>query len=394
MADEIHNYGRKTERIIERLNANRNENSQLIVKFYHHLLVNSYSQARVSKYLETLNKLAMMLGRPFESATKDDIAELIKTIELSEYSDWTKRDYKIILKIFYRWFKNSEDYPEEVKWIKVKEGKNGTLPEELLTYEDIEKLSQATNNFRDKALVLVLYESGCRIGEILSLRIKNVRFDEHGAILIVNGKTGSRRVRIIASVPALATWVDNHPSRLNPDSPLWVSFASNGTSSFIGYQSVRMLLRELAIKAGIRKRIYPHIFRHSRATVLANSLTEAQLKHYLGWVQDSNMASIYVHLSGRDIDKALLKLNGIEVEEETKEEKFKLTICPRCKQKNSPPAKFCNSCGIVLDTSAAIELEEVQQKANELMTLLVQQPEALRALVDTLHRLKPEICRG
>jgi integrase/recombinase XerD len=59
---------------------------------------------------------------------------------------------------------------------------------ELLTEEAVKGLAEAAGNPRDRALVLVLYESGCRAGEILSLSIKNVQFDEYGAQLIVSGK--------------------------------------------------------------------------------------------------------------------------------------------------------------------------------------------------------------
>ena len=58
-------------------------------------------------------------------------------------------------------------------------------------------LTEVVENQRDKALTLAHYESGFRIGETLSLKILNVTFDKYGAVLIIEeGKTGSRRVRI------------------------------------------------------------------------------------------------------------------------------------------------------------------------------------------------------
>lgn len=66
----------------------------------------------------------------------------------------------------------------------------------------------------------------------------------------------------------------------------------------------------------------PHNFRHSRATYLANFLTEAQMKEYFGWQQDSKMAGVHVHLSGRDVDNALLRVYGIENKNEKKESIF------------------------------------------------------------------------
>ncbi len=66
--------------------------------------------------------------------------------------------------------------------------KNRKLPEEILTEEDIRKMINAAYNTRDKAIVSVLYESGCRVGEFLCMKIKNVQFDRYGAIIVVCGK--------------------------------------------------------------------------------------------------------------------------------------------------------------------------------------------------------------
>ena len=49
-----------------------------------------------------------------------------------------------------------------------------------------------------------------------SLHINNAAFDEKGAVLTVLGKTGARRIRIVASVPYLITWVNFHPMKDEP----------------------------------------------------------------------------------------------------------------------------------------------------------------------------------
>src|SRR3990170_8862810 len=117
------------------------------------------------------------------------------------------------------------------------------LPEEILTEDDIKKLVESANNLRDKAFILVLYESGCRIGEILSLRIRNVQFDDYGAALIVSGKTGDRRVRIIASAPKLCSWLDNHPLREDIDSPLWVTLGTRDRNEAFSYGAAKAMLK-------------------------------------------------------------------------------------------------------------------------------------------------------
>jgi len=58
------------------------------------------------------------------------------------------------------------------------------------------------------------------------------------------------------------------------------------------------------------KKVHPHKLRHSRATFLASKLTEAQMNQIFGWKQGSDMPSIYVHLSGRDMDDAILGVYG------------------------------------------------------------------------------------
>jgi integrase/recombinase XerD len=84
-------------------------------------------------------------------------------------------------------------------------------------------------------LILLIYETGGRIGEILSLSLRAISFDRYGAILTVGGKTGGRRVRIIFSAGALAEWLNHHPSKDDPDSPLWTSFDEVGSKKRLEY---------------------------------------------------------------------------------------------------------------------------------------------------------------
>lgn len=100
------------------------------------------------------------------------------------------------------------------------------------------------------------------------------------------------------------------------------------------------------------------------------------MKEYLGWVGDSRMASTYVHLSGRNIDNALLKLNGIKTEDEANSEKHTLRIktCLRCQELNSPTSGFCSRCGCPLDGRTAMQLHEEESKTDYVMDRLVENP--------------------
>jgi len=344
-------------------------------------LAKGSTKLRVVKCMWCIRIMSAWLNKDFKKATKNDLLNLISTIDMKSYSEYTKYDFKVVLKMFYKWLLgNDEEFPEVIKWMKPKlKASKHKLPEELLTPEEVNQLANATTNPRDKALVLVLYESGCRIGELLYLKLKNVHFDKYGAILRVSGKTGDRRIRIIASVQILTLWLQEHPDKDNPNSPLWPARLGHYKPEPCSYPSLLTMLKRAAKRAKIRKRIYPHLFRHSRATSLANKLTEAQMKEFFGWTQDSGMAATYVHLSGRDVDSALLQMYSLKEKPEEKQQKLDIRFCPRCKEKNSPTQSFCGKCGSPFDEQ--LILEDPNKKPNDLMNALIKDPEVKEVLL-------------
>jgi len=362
------------------------ENKSAIQRFYSNCLAEGLTNARISKLLHHVRRIATLLNKNFAEASREDISRVVREIETNPaWSMATKHDFKVILKKFYKSLDGSGEFPEQVKWIKPNFKKNShRLPEELLTEEDVRKLVEAAGHPRDKAFILVLYESGCRIGELLTLRIKNIMFDSNGAALLVNGKTGQRRVRIIASAPLLSVWLNNHPFRDNPDSPLWVVVGTKNHHDALGYASIVAQLRKIATRAGVNRKVNPHAFRHARATFLANNLTEAQMKEYFGWVQSSDMASVYVHLSGRDVDNAILKLHGLATEKKNENESLKLKNCARCQEKNAPVSQFCSRCGSPLDIETALELDEKRRTGDEVVSMLVKDPQVQEIIVNRI----------
>jgi site-specific recombinase XerD len=279
------------------------------------------SNLRILFYLNRFWNIARYARKNFDKMSKRDIQELVTRIQNSGYSPRTVADYLTAIKTFWKWLEGrGETYPGKVAWIKPRHNnRKAKLPEELLTKDDVDKLVDSACNVRDKAFISVLYDSGCRIGELLTLKIKHVEFDSNGGVIMVDGKTGRRRVRIIHSTPRLLNWLEHHPTRSDPEAFLFVSIGSKNHSKQLCYESVSNMLKETAQRAGLKKRVNPHLFRHSRATFLAKHLTEAQMKEYFGWTQASDMAAVYVHLSGRDVDSALLKLAGKNIPQAEKE---------------------------------------------------------------------------
>jgi integrase/recombinase XerD len=396
-----HWYKRRFDNAIRNLKANTDvseANKRTILRFLRDLESENVGIPRLTKYLFTMPVIGEKLGKNFNDATREDIKRIVSEINQStKYSDWTKSDFKIALKRFYRWLRESPkgETPREVAWITISNGKGQILPEELLCEDDVTRLAAAAENSRDRAFVWALYESDARIGELLNLRRKHVTFDQYGAILMLAGKTGDRRVRIILSSPALADWMNDHPNNDNPESPLWCVIGDRNHAKPLMYESARLILKRLAKRSGIKKRVNPHMFRHSRSTILANTLTEPQLKQFAGWTASSKMPGRYVHLSGRDVDTALLRMHGIKNEEE-KQTVLTVKTCPRCSQKNDPLVRFCAKCGLALNVEAAIEVDESRKEADSWLNLLLKDPEVrdvlltkLRQIMETLQ--KPSI---
>lgn len=400
---DIHNFERKYAREIEKLDEKTisKKNKQLILGFNEHLILDNISKPRLMRCMGTLRQLTGILQKDLDKATTGDIKKLISSIQQGDYSPWTKRTYKCIIRKFYKWQKGTKGknkYPPIVDWINIRVSRSEIkLPSEgdLLVEEEIQKLIENADHPRDKALISVLWESGCRIGEIGNLCIKNVAFDKFGTVISVNGKTGSRKIRLISSTPYLSTWINNHPLRNNKESPLWISIGTVNHNKAIKYGNIRMMLSRLFKKADIRKRYNPHLFRHSRATFMANHLTEFQMNQYFGWIQGSGMPATYVHMSGREVDTAILEMNGIKDENKKEESKLKPRTCPRCDTINSANSKHCNKCAGVLDLKYAMELEEKQREtlsmrndSDKLMNMLLKDQDVQELLMEKLRGLE------
>lgn len=355
---DIYNYSKRINDALDALNANSkvcSENKQTVKNFVTYGYSTGLSTARIALYIPRLCQLADWIGKPFESTTKKDLEELVAEIEKNpEYAPATKNIYRVTLKKLYKWLEgNGESYPEKIKWLKtVTKHRSNLMPEELLTSEDVQRLITAATNSRDKAFIHVLYESGCRIGEIMGMKIKHIAFDEHGVKIAVDGKTGPRRVRLVASIHHLSYWLENHPEKDNPDATLWPLITREHKGDNMNYAAISRLLHHIAKKAKVKKKVNPHSFRHARATQLAGLINQSHLARHMGWVDDTKMTAVYVHLSGKDIDNAILGAYGLK----PKDDQDTTLKCMRCAKSNEVNNRFCRDCGAPLSIHAGVEL--------------------------------------
>lgn len=395
-ANEIYGLEQCVKKELEKIE--RDLNKEILLNYYAQSVADGLSLARIRKRLFTMRRMSGFLGKRFEIATKEDIVRLVATIEQQHWSPWGKRDYKIILKQFYRWLRNCEpgETPQEVRWIKA----NIKVPsritrKDLLVPEEVNHLIECAADIQTKAFLSVLFDSGRRLGEIFGLRICDIHFDTIGARLAVDGKTGPDMARIGASTPRLALWLDNHPDRNNPQAPLWVVTGRDGKRKQMPYATMRKRLKDTVKKAGINKRVWLYLFRHSRYAPAIHRLTDEEQNLVYGWKPGSKAKQAYIHLADEDLDQAFLKLNGMQSPSPRSEEKpYVVVACPRCKTNNSPDSKYCNGCGLAFDLSYAVGLDQrkegLREKMDKLSTELAKSPEILDKLMEALTLLRKD----
>jgi len=155
-------------------------NRSLLLGFHRSLVTEELCLGRIGVLMGNMYRISIWLKhKPFEEVTKDDLIDLVekirrmkvkrnaKAIVREGYAEQTIESYKITLKKFWKWLRpqeNPDQVPSEVSWIRRRRSKNGLLPKDVWTPEEVNRVAGLASNMRDRAFVLGLFGSGCRIG--------------------------------------------------------------------------------------------------------------------------------------------------------------------------------------------------------------------------------------
>ena len=354
----LHHYNLKIKQVLQKIkNEVSSTNYRLISKYHKEMIILSLAKSTQTKHLQTILTLTRILKKDWKEATKADIKKIGLQISKKFCDELGKEtfysyDHKKILRIFFRWLKlGSRSYldagdPPETQSIRLQTVYNKLARKDLISPKDRLKLLNAcVGNLRDRAFIDCHLEAGTRPGEILNLQICHVKFDKLGAILQISGKTGTRIVRLIKSVPSLASWLNVHPFFDDYNAPLWINMDKKSFGNAFSYAAANAMIKRRARIANLKKPINLNLFRHSAATEAANYLTEAQMRERHGWSQISKVPGRYVHLSHKDVDNTLRNHYGLSKEIRKKETP---TICGICETANLPEQKICWKCGKAL----------------------------------------------
>lgn len=185
------------------------------------------------------------------------------------------------------------------------------LPD-TLHYEEIESmlaqidLSTAAGT-RNKAIIETLYGCGLRVSELTSLRISGIYFDEE--FIRVIGKGDKERLIPIGSSTLKYIRIYKDEVRVHQDiASGYEDFVFlNKFGKSLSRVSVFKLVKDLASKAGIRKNISPHTFRHSFATHMVENGADLRAVQEMLGHESITTTEIYTHLSREHLRKEILE---------------------------------------------------------------------------------------
>lgn len=257
---------------------------------------------------------------------------------------------------------NREDgYVNEVSWIRPSKYRNKNdekmqiMPEDLLTPKELYAIIGKAKNEKERAMLWMMFEGAFRPGELLNLKVGGIEFKDNYVLVSTIGKTGKKRVPLVYSFKPLLEWLAKHPQRDEPKSYLWYSHSSKEKRT--SYRYLRKILKRCAKDAGIKKRVWNYLIRHTQLTLLAKKISDQTLCVFGNWSKGSKMPARYVHLSGKDVEDALLELHGIKTENNGKTT-VQLKTCSRCMEQNAPDLSRCARCGFIIDEKLLANMAE------------------------------------
>ncbi len=382
--DDVHSFNTGFIQGMKRLKNSEisDENKNVIEKFITKVQIEGLAMGTIVGYLNYITRLAQRLHEMgvdtiLTDIEEDDFNKLMLNLQVErELKETGLRTYKKVTKKFFRVMSDDEP-PKWVQKLKLKTLDTPVQPSDLLTKEEFDKLMEACRHPRDKALIAVLADGGMRIGALASCRIKHVEFTQYGSMVylsktgMANKTTPAKGIPLTWSTGFLNQWIAVHPFKDDPEAPLWVTL--NKKHEPMSYKSLRVTIQNVGKKAGIKKRVNPHSFRHMAITHwIYDDLNEQEIKHRAGWSKGSTrMFKVYANFTDKEMNDRIYEKYGIKTEDKRH---ITLKQCPRCSNVLRPDDRFCSQCSLVLDQQMAREMEKASEQIPDALGLLLSDP--------------------
>lgn len=322
-----------------------------------------------------------------DTITESDYDRMMDYLELKGIVDY---NYRKVTKKFFKWITNN-DSPKWVREIRLPHKETPVQPSDLLDKEQLDKLLNACTQPRDKALLAVALDSTMRIGALGTLRLKGIEFNQHGALLYMSPTsqnlktTKPKPIPLTWSTGFLNQWLSVHPCKDDPEAPLWVNLTGRDKHKAMAYNTLRMTLSRIAESAGLKKRVFFHLFRHQGITdMILKGFNDQQIKFQAGWAPDSDrMLRIYGNFRDGDMVKSIYAKHGLSSGED---KPVTLKQCPRCHTVLTPEAKVCHQCALILDAGLNKEKELVEGKMQKVLLKMMENQEVMAMLKEMMEK--------
>ena len=407
---DIHNAKRRTE--LAKINLQKKFsacNVEITCNFLDRLRLDNKSYGRIANYAECIGRvLAIKDDKNIKEWTRKEIEFIHKAIADSNYENSVKKDTLTALKRICHYSIHNEiadkakgkEYDPVVSWItpgSFRDRYQKIQPKDLLTDKDILELIHAAKRIggkyvkRNIAIIFVLLEGAYRPGELLDIQISGIEFEQDFVRIHTTGKTGPKSLTLVASFEPIKEWLAEHPYSDDPDAFL---FYHDNTNGLIPYERLSELIKKAKHISGIKKRVWPYLFRHTALTEYSKKLGNVA-KIYGNWSKDSNMLAVYEHLASSDQEDAILKLHGLK-KDVTGESILFSKLCPSCHMRNSSDKHHCMACGKELSeelvklkeakrevkTSKIPDLDKISKKIENLESLFAEQQTLIHQLLN------------
>ncbi len=235
----------------------------------------------------------------WEDVTRNHIGDFLETYPDHRMEPTTIARRLVSIKVFFRYLVEEQIVKNDITDILEGPRKRLQLPG-FLTEEEVDRLIAAyTGNdiltIRNRAIIEVLYASGLRASEITRLRLDKVEFNEN--YLRVIGKRDKERVVPFGREASgcMAAYLRESRPKLDKSGKALEFFLSR-TGKALTRERIWMIVTEAARIAGIEKKIYPHMLRHSFATHLLSHGADLRVIQEMLGHADISTTQIYTHM--------------------------------------------------------------------------------------------------
>jgi len=259
----------------------------------------------LSQFIAFIRKQAAKESRPqpdWESADRSLVLDYMVTLRERSYAPATMARKVAAIKSFFN-FLVSEGTLKKNPTEGITGPKVGKSLPKAISVEDVEKLLEQPDRIstpeakRDKAMLELLYATGMRVTEMVSLNVRDANL--RAGFVRCFGKGSKERIIPIHSkaIDAVKSYIDDARPRLLGATGETALFL-NRRGQRLTRQGLWLILKGYAKKAEIEAEITPHVLRHSIATHLLHSgkMNLRELQEFLGHANIST-TQIYTHLT-------------------------------------------------------------------------------------------------